>query len=368
MQPEIVLEDQSKLRWMDRDVNLFYNQMTIIYGKSKSGKTVVLMDIMHMLKDLIPNVFVICPTNYVNGQYNGIIPPPCILPGIDLNETADFLGKFVQRQNNLTNIYNKVNDKRNLEKLFEKLVDTDAINKAKFIVETSAKLIDRVQRHPEYNLLQKRDSIKKVESDRDVKLVSIYKTTITKFKEYLGKLDLSKNETEILTFLELNPCGLLILDDYASKFKQLAKIDPTIIKTIFFEGRHSNITTIILSQTDKEFDSAYRINVMCSIFTENQSATLNFNRQSNGYPKDIKTRAGLCIKAVYGSDKSQDSNAKNHKKLAFINSGSDQFRVFQAEIRLDFRMGGEAIWKFSDKLKKQEKTQKSNPLLEKYIK
>lgn len=359
------LEDKSTIKHLDRDPNLFFNQMTIIYGPSKSGKSTLLFDIMHLLKDNIAHVFVIAPTNYANGAYNDYVAPQCIISGNDVGETVGFLNKFITRQIALTNIYNKVNDLKMLEKVFAKLIDTEQISRVNFINSRSESAINKVEESQKLNLLEKRNQKKRIEEIRDKSLKEIYKSSIARFKDYLtNNCQLSEDEQIIVKWLNICPFALLILDDCASRFKTWIKADASVLKQIFYEGRQYLISTIILSQHDKEFASELRGNAMCSIFANSQSATVNFSRASNGFSPDIKKQANMCIKAVFNATA---KDGKSYKKLVYSNNLDEPFHIFEAELRPTFKMGGKIYWDIAEKIKESSKnSEKSNPLLLKY--
>lgn len=364
---EIILSDGSKLNYFDKKISLFLNKMTMLYGATDSGKTTILLDIMYLLKDVMAHVFVICPTNFTAGIYDSILPSHCIIPGTNNYETSDFLNNFLNRQANITNIYNDVNNVDNLQKLFSRLTHTDAMNRASFIISSAEKMIKDIEYNDNYNIVEKKKHINNINEQKNSSLISIYKSSINKYRAHFESMLLSDNEKKILRFINLCPYSLLVLDDMASSFKQVVKIDPSIIKKLFFQSRQSNITTIVLTQSDKEFASEYRINVKSSIFTTDQAAMINFNRPSNGFTPEIKKKAAMCIKVVFETDKKK-SETKNYKKLAFIHS-TGEFCVFQADLHNEFKMGSEAIWKYSVELKHKEKYKntKQNTLVKKYL-
>jgi hypothetical protein len=362
------LADGTKLHWMEMRPHLFLNQMTMLYGSSRSGKTVLLLEIMEMMKDLVTSVFIVCPSNEAQGAYDGIVPARCIKSGANMDATATFLRNFFKRQKEITNIYKTVNNLDKLRKLFDKCFDTLAIRRVKYISQVASEMLSNIENNPKYNMLQKKAKREKLEKDNNKLLSDIYKTTIKHFEKHLFANDLSDEDKTIIKYINLVPFALLIFDDFAPKFKLLNKKDPEIIKDIFYAARQYNIATMFLTQSDKEIASEYRINVMCSIFTTQQSAMLNFDKKSNGYPPNIKKRAELCVKAIFDNDSKASDGEKNYKKLVYIDGENDPFRVHQAEIRLGFKMGSASIWKYADKLeeKNKHKSQKQNSLLQKY--
>ena len=71
--------------------------MTLFLGQSGQGKSFLIVDTLFKLKDDIPNIIVICPTESQNNTYKGIVPPECIIE--DVNSTS-----LIRK---LTSIYNR---------------------------------------------------------------------------------------------------------------------------------------------------------------------------------------------------------------------------------------------------------------------
>lgn len=355
----LFLSDRTKLRWLTKSHTDYLNKTTIIYGRTNSGKSTIIEEIMFLCKDFIPTVFVVAPTNSSNNAYTDKIPSQFILKELDV----DWLDKFLTRQKNSAGAYINANKIDILKDLFNRISDDTAtaleISIAKK-AHNSMLMIDESS----MEFIEKKKQKAQILVDRDEMLRKLYKTSIRHNKVALEqKSDLRKSEKAALSFLDFNPNVLLILDDCASKFKKMYK-KSSAIKEIFYEGRHYFITLIISSQDDKEIDSELRKNTTISIFTTAQSATSNFERSSNGYPKHEKLRAKLCTETVFKQD---DNDIRHYQKLVYIQNQSDPFRYTIADVRDDFRMGSKPMWEYSDKIKsKQDSLNKDNPLFDKY--
>jgi hypothetical protein len=212
---------------------------------------------------------------------------------------------------------------------------------------------------------QKKKQKNQILEHKNNMLRRLYKTTIRFHKVTLeNNQKLHKTEKAALSFLDFNPNIMLILDDCASKFKKLYK-KSTAIKEIFYEGRHYFITTLISAQDDKEIDSELRKNTTVSVFTTAQSATSNFERSSNGYPKHEKNKAKTCIESVF---KQQENDVTHFQKLVYIQGEADPFKYTIADLYDDFRMGSLPMWQYSEKIKSHKNLlNKNNPLFDKYI-
>lgn len=355
----ITLSDKSKLKWFEKDYKNYLNKTTVVYGRTNSGKSTIIEEIMYLCKDYVPTVFVIAPTNSSNNAYTNTIPDHCIKKDLDV----EWLEKLLNRQKNSAGVYINSNKIELLKLLFNKISDSTLENVENSIIKKASNSIEYINESDMQFIHKKRQKVE-ILKQRDKVLRKLYKNCIRNNKVQLeNNNSLSKTERGILSFLDFNPNIMLILDDCASKFKKLYK-QSTAIKEIFYEGRHYFFTTIISSQDDKEIDSELRKNTSISVFTTAQSATSNFERSSNGYPKHEKIKAKLCIDAVF----SQDENSSTHfQKLVYLQGSGEPFNYTIANIYDDFKMCSEPLWNYSNKIKeKTDKRDDRNSLFEHY--
>lgn len=356
----LFLSDRTKLRWLPKSHKDFLNKTTIVYGRTNSGKSTIIEEIMYLCRDFVPTVFVIAPTNSSNNAYTNKIPSQFIRKELDV----EWLDKLLKRQKNSSGAYINANKIDILKRLFNKVSDdTSEAIETSIIKKAHSSIIYIEESSMEF--IQKKKQKSQILVDRDNMLKKLYKTSIRYNKVSLEqRKDLCKSERAALSFLDFNPNIMLILDDCASTFKKMYK-KSSAIKEIFYEGRHYFFTTIISSQDDKEIDSELRKNTTMSIFTTAQSATSNFERASNGYPKHEKLRAKACIESVFKQD---ENDLKHFQKLVYIQNESDPFRYTIADVRDEFRMCSKPLWDYSDRIKdKKDALNKDNPLFDRYL-
>jgi len=355
----LCLPDRTKLKWFPKNYKYYLNKTTIIYGRTNSGKSTIMEEIMFLCKDFIPTTFVIAPTNSSNNAYTDKIPAQFILKDLDV----DWLDKLLTRQKNSAGAYINANKLEMLKGLFDIVSDSSSQSLELSIVKKADSSIVYIE-ESNMEFSYKKSQKNQILEDRDVMLKKLYKTTIRYNKVILEQNQkLNKSEKAALSFLDFNPNIMLILDDCASKFKKLYK-KSSAIKEIFYEGRHYFFTTLIASQDDKEIDSELRKNTTVSMFTTAQSATSNFERPSNGYPKHEKIRAKYCIDAVFKQD---ENDLKHFRKLVYIQNESDGFRYTIADLYDDFRMGSLPLWEYADRMgKKNDNLHKNNNIVNVY--
>ncbi len=61
------------------DITNIMSRMSLFIGGSSSGKSCIMTDSLYKLKELIPNVLVISPTESQNQTYCKFIPAECII-------------------------------------------------------------------------------------------------------------------------------------------------------------------------------------------------------------------------------------------------------------------------------------------------
>jgi len=70
-----ISENYAKLPFFDIYPHRFLNQTTVIYGAPETGKSTIIKAILHSLKDIIPVVLIISPTDSANSAYGEKVPP-----------------------------------------------------------------------------------------------------------------------------------------------------------------------------------------------------------------------------------------------------------------------------------------------------
>ena len=355
----LFLSDRTKLKWMPKSYKHYLNKTTIVYGRTGSGKSIIIEEIMKLCQMFVPSIFVIAPTNSSNNAYTNKVPAQFIKKDLDIT----WLEKLLERQKNSANAYNNANNLEILKSLFNYISDDTSQSLELSIIQKAKNAVGYIE-SSNITFASKKNQKTQINTERDTILRKLYKTTIRFNKvELEQRKDLDKLEWGAIEYLDFNPNVILILDDCASKFKKMYK-KSSAIKEIFYEGRHYFFTTIISSQDDKEIDSELRKNTSVSVFTTAQSATSNFERTSNGYPKHERLRAKACTEGVFKQD---ENDIKHHQKLVYVQGEADPFKYTIADIYEEFRMGSGPMWSLSDKIRERRtKRVSDNPLFTNY--
>jgi hypothetical protein len=322
-----------------KDIDYFLNRSVMLYGASNSGKSTIIRDILHKLKDYIPNVCVICPTNNLNGSYNGLIPKPLIHTEVKENLLDDIL----KRQEVNVKIFNLINNLDKLEFLYKNLYKKDNLKLQKILSS-----YDSVK-----SKLTEIGSGKKFELEivHKKELKKFYKHEIHKNIKYLDKMDLSKNDKILIKHIYINPNFLLIIDDAAVNATTWCKFNS--VKELFFNGRHHRVTFMIAFQDDKLLESSLRKNAFINIFTTDKVCNAFFERPANNFTRAEKNKMIDLVNAVFKEKKSDGK--KNYKKLVYLRECTPTTYYMEAGLVEDFKFGSEYLINYCNKIQKDER-------------
>jgi hypothetical protein len=341
---DLLLEDGSKIKWFPKAHTYFLNKTTILYGRTGTGKTTIIDEIMYLCKDYIAIPFVITKSNVAKSGFDGKIPQSCIKSEM----TKEWLETFLATQKGRATLYNTANQMETLKSLFDKAKTPADENIEKTINMYAAKYTHSIENNERMDYDKKKQQLDMLAELQLEKLVNLYKTVIRRSKLFLEKRanNLTPEELCCLNYLDFKPNILLIFDDCASEFKKWVK-ESTAIKEMFYMGRHYYITTIITAQDDTEIYTELRKNAIVNIFTSQQSAIANFTRSSNSFPKHEKIRADICVRKIF----KQDITVKNHKKLVYLqNTDDDPFYYIIADMHNNFKIGCPSLWELDRKV------------------
>jgi hypothetical protein len=338
-----------KIPFLEKDASYYFCKSTTIYGASSSGKSTILIEILKLLLPIIPMIAVFAPTADETKSFDGMVPDDLIFRTVDLER----LESMYQRQQASTKVFNMVNDILKLRALFLK-VSTLKLRETEAAVMTSAKvLIAKTENDETLDFIARKNNIAEVQKARDEYLKTLYKHVIRVNRTRLRKLNLTAEEMYVLKYLDFNPNMLIVFDDCGAVFTKKIQKNKTIQK-IFFQGRHSYITTIFVFQDDLNLESSLRKNSFINVFTTQQCAQAYFERSSNNFSKDEKKHATKIIDTILSP-----ARKKEHKKLVYVRDSDTPFRYTIAGLYDTFRFGCPQLWDYCDNLNKAKS--KFNP-------
>lgn len=345
----IFTSDNIEIPLFDKNYKNLINKSILLFGASKSGKSIIIRDILHILKDYIPNGLVISPTNSMNKSYDGIIPTQLIYSEV----TEELIAKMFDRQKKMIHMYNMINEYNNLELIFNKIANNnDKLNRETIIKNYNIIRNKYIKLNEFSNHAEKEIMLKEMDDKHNEGMVKLYKKIINKYKYKIlnnnVSYGLTDNELRIIKYINIDPHFLLILDDCGYNANKWAKFDE--IKEMFMNGRHYKITFIISFQDDKSLPSELRKNAFINIFTTRTVCTAYFNRSANNFLKKDKESLEKLSEYIFCDAKLKD---KNYKKLVYMKDSTPNVYYFLADYVKSFKFGSKYLWELCDKSQKE---------------
>ena len=352
----IFTEDGEEIPFFTKHYSYFLNKSIILYGSSGSGKSMIMRDILYILKDHIPNILVIAPTNHLNKSFDDIIPSQLIFPDV----TEELIQNIFKRQKAVVKLYNMVNDITKLENIYNKLAQmSDNFIKSK-VINSYTKIKQKYQQNDDLHIVEKKIKLKELEDVHKRSLIEFYKKIINRYRnQIMNNKSLQSKfddiEFKIIKCININPNFLLILDDCAYNANIWSKY--TEIKEIFMNGRHHKITFMISFQDDKLLDSGLRKNAFINIFTTEVVCNAFFQRSANNFTKQEKNKLTKLAHCIFNDPKLKD---KNYKKLVYIKDKNPNVYYILADYIENFKFGSEFLHNLCDKVKKKNEMDENN--------
>lgn len=342
-------DDGEEIPLFSKHYSYFLNKSIILYGSSGSGKSMIMRDILYILKDHIPNILVIAPTNHLNKSFDDIIPSQLIFPDV----TEELIQNIFKRQKTVVKLYNMVNDFNRLETIYTKIAQSIDHNIKNKIVNSYEQIKYKYQQNDDLNLVEKKIKLKELDDLHKKSLTEFYKKIINKYRtqiitnpNYQRRFD--DIEFKIIKCININPNFLLILDDCAYNANVWSKYIE--IKEIFMNGRHHKITFMISFQDDKLLDSGLRKNAFINIFTTEIVCNAFFQRAANNFTKQEKNKMAKLSNFVFNDPKLKD---KNYKKFVYIKDKNPSVYYILADFVDEFKFGSDFLHDLCDKVKKK---------------
>lgn len=331
---------------VNNSAEIFLHKSIILYGSSGSGKSVLIKHILYLLKDKIPQVLIVNPTNKLNQDYTNIIPNQFIYDDIDEN----FFTKIYNKQSMAMQCYEKANNINNLKKIFLECATYDE--------QEQYKTMEQIYIDTEYkikknflHITQRKPKLKQLKETHNTTIRKFFKNIIEKnINTLLKKGEHMTDEYKIiLKFLRFNPNLLLIFDDCGSRFKIWGK--HTGVKELFFNGRHYKVTTLMAFQSDTTIPPELRQNAFISIFTTKTCASSFIEKATNGISKNDKKKFLAYIDHIF----KPKSEYVNYQKVCYFRLNQDfPIQYIIGDIHEDFKLGNKYLWKLSELVKKKE--------------
>ncbi len=318
---------------------LFIDKTTVCYGESGTGKSTIIINILHALKPHVDQIVVFAPTDPQNKTYScGIVP----LPLIHYNVSVKVLQDIWDRQEIMAAVYKRANDPTTLRMLFNRL-SLGNIQEYVSKAETMRKAaIDNIkEQYMDANTVQaKTNSV--MEKFNEL-MVLIYKRFIAENTQYLSGQKLSDNEKFSLEYLGFNPRMVVIFDDCTAMLQDKEIKKSRVFKDFFTRGRWAYMTIIFAIHNDKNMEQDMRKNTFVNIFTSKSCAMGYFINKTNYFDPDTVSRAKDAIKNI------QEPKV-GHTRLSYMRE-ENKFYTVQADLFPPFCFCHDTVLNYCDRIK-----------------
>jgi len=322
----------------------YLNSSIIIYGASNTGKSTILFDILHKLKNHVVIPYVFALTASTNCAFDGVIPSITTFGKVDM----EIIQRIHDRQEVAARIYNTINKLDLLHSMFDKVASAQERN---IYVSIKKHLRSTIASINIPNPHKRKVQVEKLTKNADEALRRLYKTCILSNRRAFANV--ADEEKLVLDHHNLNPHCIIILDDCGAELK-LFQTQP-IFQKLFFQGRHLYITVIMTLQDDVKLDSQLKKNARISIFTTDQCANAYFERKSNSFDKATITIAREKIREIMSQ-----SDEYDFTKLMYIRGKKNPFNKILADEHVAFEFGSPSLWRLEKEGLKRKTDSVSN--------
>jgi len=340
----ILLDDGSQVRWMDKSFKNFLNETIILYGERKSGKTVLIRDIMYILRHYISIPFLVSETEMINHDFAGTLPSACIKGEI----TLEWLERLLQFQKERSELYKVANNIEHLKSLFDRIktrADSGTESECYGLYHRAIAAVNASSMEYDKKIIQ----LKHINDTHTAELVRLYKNVIRRMNSRLLQMELSNIEKACVQYVDFNPHMLLVIDDCAAKIKKWASDSP-YIKEIFYNGRHYKITIIITAQDDSEIDPTLRKNTRVSAFMKEDAVASAIGKRASGFPPAVVKHLTKCARKIF----EERADGENFRKLVYWRDSPHKYHYIVADIHSRFQMGCPSLWVMDERMGSNE--------------
>lgn len=316
--------------------SMFLDRTTVLYGPSKTGKTVHIKNILKTLNGFCSEILIIAPTDIANRSYDGFVDSPCIHyrlwipdpknPKKDdgVKGTHRFLDAIWQRQNMKAAIFSRANKLDTLARLFARLppaAHASGTGYLKLIRRKRERVIAELDVRFAHDIAKR--TAKKKEVDEKFKQITtiVFKKHVVPHYELLaGLADLSEDERYSLRYVNFNPRLVIVFDDCAAQLKPMFNKEG--FRQLFYQNRHALISTVVCCQDDTDLPPNLKKNTFVSIFTEAVVTSSFFDRSTNKFPKSTRAYVSEVVPSVF----------KGHRKLAYIRDDESRQHFYYTNV------------------------------------
>ena len=335
----------------------FVDKTTVLYGPSKTGKTVFVKHILWLTRRSFDQVLIVSPTEVMNSAYRGIVPPQLILerpwkpdprdPGKDDGHqgTVRFLTDILERQQHIVSAAGRAGRPAALRRLFRRLLPPGRQRAERMLARMARKRAAATRSIEQRFAAGRRDRMLRRIAEKDAEVEArLYRSCIGRETDRLWRLELDADERFSLKHLRLNPRLLLVFDDCADELKRVFQKE--IFRKIFYKGRHYQLTVVLTCQDDTDVCSNLRKNAFLSVYTSEIVCVANFERASNKYPARLRKYVREIAPELF----------RDYRMLLYLREDETRRNLYHVKVPESggFTCCSEAVWELCRRVKAEE--------------
>lgn len=224
----------------------FLGYSSYFIGPSKTGKTTGIEDLLYSLKDEVAAVAVFCPTDATEGMYSGEgnKPRSVRIPKAAIHDqiTAEMLRNILQRQEQVSAVYNKTRDPLILQSLFDRIATPENRAELARLKTITDRAIADLRSRGESTIMDQQDITSRYEERRVNVMRRTIESRLPHLRSILGNGTFSDDEQIAVAQFNINPEMLVILDDVTEQLRKLKGCPE--LEIIMTKGRYYHLTVI----------------------------------------------------------------------------------------------------------------------------
>jgi len=350
------------------------HKSAVLYGPSGSGKSFAIKHMMGVLSPHIDQIIVVSPTQPQNQSYTGYVEPPLIHTRVwlpdpsnpskddgDAKGAARFLEAVLQRQQMLASLFRRANNYDVITQLYKRVRSGDVDRLIGTLSGKRERALAALRSVPGAGAAAAKESSINENFKRMLVLIMKKQITIEWDRLMAARGGLSEDEIHSLTYIALNPNLLLIFDDCAAELKPL--FNKVGFRKLFYQGRHSFVTSIYTMQDDTDLTPNLRKNTFISVFMDKTICLSYFEKAGNKFPKSVKERIRDIAGTVY------ENPSLPNCKTVYIRDDpkGNQFYHYTAKHVPKRMFGSSAIIEYCEKIRADDgAADKDNPYYKKF--
>lgn len=313
-------------------LNDIIGKTTVFYGKTASGKTTMIQDIMHSLRDRIYMSIIVSPSEPQNHNFSqkdpycdkGVnVPKSCIWS--DLNMTK--LQELIKRQQAISASYDYAQKLRHL---------TDVINEYKGTPNRLHKILDA---------LDGKEGLTRKQCEQ-IKIRAIQKFIQNNKKQIVAYFEQIKVEKNAILYktvkgVGMNPNVLIVIDDGTEFLKTF--VNTELFTQLVTKSRHFNITVLLCCHSEVEIPARKRNMISNAFLMEVNAANSFINRAGVPIDKESVKEIRRYLPTIFAKG--------SYAKLAVIDGYA---YIYEADVHEYFICCSQEFYDYATRISKKD--------------